>query len=99
MMTMLAYYTLAAFGLWYIVGASVISYPARAALKRAAAKNAAADYLLDLLQCPACFGVWVGAVIAFTRYSPMPEADFASLALYTGATNLILGHLTNLMPE
>lgn len=99
MIAHLVLYTLSAFGFWYIVGASVISYPARAALRRLARSTDLLTTLLELLQCPACLGFWIGFVAAFTRYSPAPGVDCFMLGLYTSATNLVIAHLTDLMPE
>lgn len=99
-MIQLWYYTLSAFGLWYIVGASVISYPLRHTLRRIADSGMPVyGLLLDLVQCPACFGFWIGLAAGFTRWSPMLDHDPLMLALYTSATNLLLGTLSGLMPE
>lgn len=47
-------------GLAYIAGESEISYPLRTALARA---GRAGRKLVALLECPVCFGFWVGVFL------------------------------------
>lgn len=109
----LFFYTVAAFGLAYIVGHSGISLPFRMLLdpgeKLASPGDAARSFVLMLLECPACFGFWTG-VFAGMLYLGVDGAYYpkegalakflfaAGLALYTTGSNFILARLTNLIP-
>lgn len=114
-------YVLAAFGLAFIVGYAKISLPLRGWLgcawgsytaesglqpiRFAVARRA----LLELLQCPACLGVWIGFAFALADplmfgaaaalgvdHLPLMERAFF-LGLATCASNFILGALTGLI--
>lgn len=50
--------TLASFGLVYIVGQSKISQYPREQISRSKLK--VVHFMLDLIECPACFGFWIG---------------------------------------
>lgn len=62
-MTTLTLYFLAAFGLAYIVGHSVISMPLRAFIAGPPDKpRRFFATLIELVECPACFGTWIGII-------------------------------------
>lgn len=50
--------TLAAFGLAYIMGQSKITQAPREMVSRSKLK--VVHFMLDLIECPACFGFWIG---------------------------------------
>lgn len=107
-------YLIAAFGLAYIVGHSTISLPVRVWLGGSPAKpdlNLTAvpgalgplgDWLVTLLECPACFGFWTGIAASFLGVA-FPELVthrlVAPLALgcLTSGSNFIVGRLTKLI--
>lgn len=119
-MTLLFVYTLAAFGLAYIVGHSTISLPLRKYLGGSSAEfivegvevkgskppvpgalGPIGDLLCALMECPACFGFWIGAVVAVTiRDVGIDGTSFLSspfvLGCYTSGTNFVLARLTRL---
>ena len=117
-------YILAAFGFAFIAGYAKISLPLRerlaqeSELRQDAFGNCskvlvrfriARRMLLELLQCPACLGVWIGfgfaladplmfgaaAALGVDHLPLMERAFFLSLA--TCASNFILGALTGLI--
>lgn len=106
-------YVGAAFGLAYIVGHSKISLPARSALATAAAnwpidideerrpaiRNRIAQWILDLSECVACFGFWIGLAAGFGNLGPPEPTNPLALALLTTASNLILGRITGLLGD
>jgi len=112
---MLTEYTLAAFGLAYIVGHSSISLPFRMLLdpgdNYTRPREALRAFVLTLAECPACFGFWTGAcagmLYAYGVGSWMPPADVAlprplfvlGLGLYTTGSNYLLARLTKLIPS
>ena len=61
--------------------------------------------LLDLVECPACLGVWIGIVTGFVVghvwfFTTAQAALFAlALGCYTGGVNYLLGRLTGLLAE
>lgn len=68
-MTQLVTLFLATFGLSYIVGRSKISLPVREAL--AALHRGPVDFLLELVECPACLGFWLGLAAALLGLTPV----------------------------
>jgi hypothetical protein len=95
-------YTFAAFGLAYIVGHSVISKPVRLALYDVNRRWSL--FILDLVECPACFGFWIGLIAALTLLWFKLDALFtfplvAFLPLYTSGANYTLGRITRLIRE
>jgi hypothetical protein len=76
----LAFHALAAMGLAWIVGHSAISLPLRTALHRRS------PFLVELLECPGCFGFWTGLAVGLVQ-DPWWALPFA---LFTSATNTIL---------
>ena len=55
-------FCLMSFGAWYCLGRSVISLPLRKAL--ADLEIGPITFLLNLIECPACFGFWWGFFLA-----------------------------------
>ena len=109
------FYSLAAFGLAYIVGHSSISLPFRMLMDPGenitTPPQAFRAFLLMLLECPACFGFWTGACAgllhAYAVGSWMPESlvvlpkplFILGLGLYTTGSNYLLARLTKLIPS
>lgn len=116
-------YILTAFGLAFVVGYAKISLPFREWLtaqvevrdalgfysKREPRFVGVRRWLLELLQCPACLGVWVGGVFALVDPAFFGAASALGLnhlpvevlslvfGLATAASNFILGALTGLI--
>jgi hypothetical protein len=105
-------YTVAAFGLAYIVGHSRISLPFRIALdpeKLETPRDALRAWLLMLIECPACFGFWEGLFAGmlyaaldgplYPREGALAKMLWAvGLALYSCGANFILARFTDLIP-
>lgn len=117
-------YILAAFGFAFIVGYAKISLPLRAALAMAERESRGPRgerivwelplveprrWLLDLLQCPACLGFWIGGAFALADpglfgavvalgLDRLPMIVLVPIfGLATSASNFILGALTGLI--
>ncbi len=58
----------------------------------------ARETIVDLLECPACFGFWCGVAMAIIGSVPI-EVRFNPVAwgLYTAGSNLILAKLTKII--
>lgn len=109
----LFFYTVAAFGLAYIVGHSAISLPFRMAVDPGPDVDSPAKvfwaWFLMLIECPACFGFWTG-LFAGMLYAAMDGEQYpregalarilfaVGLALYTTGSNFVLARLTSLIP-
>ncbi len=97
--TALFVYTFAAFGIAYICGFSKISYPFRVRLGQTVAGN----FFMSLIECPACFGFWLGALAGICASFVFVNLSWWALAIilgaYTSGTNFILGVFTGLMKE
>ena len=94
MLTLLVY-TVSAFGLAYIVGHAQITLAFRAAW----ADTGKLPWLLDLVECPACFGFWIGLATSIF-WSSLFNAPFnIMLPFYTSGANFLLGRLTGLVPK
>lgn len=100
----LVIYFLAAFGLAYIVGHSVISQPVRTFIGGPVDKpRAYLGLFIALIECPACFGTWIGLVagaiypILFWSASWWVGAIVGACA--TAGVNFMLGTWTGLMPN
>lgn len=109
----LLFYAVAAFGLAYIVGHSVISLPFRMAIDPGAdvhtPRQVFCAWLLMLVECPACFGFWTGLFAGmlyaaldgphYPQEGALAKALWAvGLALFTTGSNFILARLTSLIP-
>jgi hypothetical protein len=109
----LLFYTVAAFGLAYIVGHSTISLPFRMVIdpgpETTTPKAVLAAWFLMLIECPACFGFWEGLFFGmlyaaadgplYPREGALAKMLWAvGLALYTCGANFILARLTSLIP-
>lgn len=82
-------YVVAAFGLAYIVGHSKISLPVREWIART--KLA---WFLELIECPACLGFWIGLVASFFL-----GTNWFVWALFTSGSNFLLGKFSGLIVE
>lgn len=92
-------YTISVFGLAYIVGHSRISRPVRLALYDTGGRWI--RLLVELLECPACFGFWVG-IVAGTYLTIAWHGPFLvpfGVAAYTCGANFIIGRATGLIPS
>jgi hypothetical protein len=101
-------YVLAAFGFAYVVGMSAITADVRVRLMEWAWEETGLDgqhgfrtrprrlveFLLDLMQCPACFGTWTGFVVGLYVFEDLSTA--ATLALITCTTNGLLANFSGL---
>lgn len=90
---LLIVWALTHFGLAYIVGHSVISVGFRRRLYKGA------PLVVDLLECPACFGFWAGcfAGIAMRTVNPdQPVELFFLFGLFTSGSNKLIAHLAGL---
>lgn len=99
----LVLYYLAAFGLAYIAGHSVISEPLRTFVGGTIDRpRPFFGWIVSLVECPACFGTWIGALAGaldpslFLQGSVLMGAGVG--ALTTCAINLLLGKRAGLMP-
>ena len=99
-------YTVSAFGLAYIVGHSKISLPFRQAwadtsMNVTGVSYALRTFILDLVECPACFGFWIGlgAAIYGVVSGSYPHVFLFVLPLYTSGSNYIIGRMTGLIRE
>lgn len=62
----------------------------------------AGDFLVVLLECPACFGFWLGigaayAGVTFPDFPAIPHVWPVMLGCLTAGINFILGRLTKLI--
>ncbi len=94
-------YTIAAFGLAYVVGQAAISKRPRDWL---AGLNRVGQFIVELLECPACFGFWTGALVESVGLWPQSIPGHAPwvarilyAGLYTSASNLILAIATGIV--
>lgn len=93
-MTLLLYYTVSTFGLCYVVGHSAISLPARTRLASAGHVR-----LVQLLECPACLGFWVGLVCVMGAFFlqvqiPHQRLVLPALPFYNAGAGFLLGRAT-----
>jgi hypothetical protein len=93
----LLFYTVAVFGLCYILGHAKISLRARVV---AADFGGLALWLVELVECPACLGTWLGFAAGFLWPSLVPFGYApVMLALWTCGTGYILGRSTGWLTE
>ncbi len=98
-------FTVANFGLAFVVGHSKISMPLRMLIDPGridSMAKAARAWLIMLLECPACLGFWGGGLYAhFTGYSfGFPAAGFLAtlgFALYACGANFLLSALSGML--
>lgn len=84
----LLFYSIACFGLAYILGFSTITFQVR---KWLAARRGAPRLILALIECPACLGFWTGLFLGLHWHDPI------TWALFTCGSNFILARLTGLI--
>jgi sulfite exporter TauE/SafE len=90
-------FLLASIGAAYIVGVSEISYPIRALLAKL---GPVARWLVSLLECPVCFGVWWGFACGWwlnpcgLSYATIWNA--IATALIVAGSNLVLARIGGL---
>lgn len=66
-------------------------------------RSAVRDWLLELIECPMCFGTWTGLAVGLALPTLLPmelprvSAGIA-LATFTAATNYLLGRASGLVP-
>lgn len=92
-------YTVAAFGFAYVVGHSRISRPVRLALWDVGGPFV--RLFVELLECPACLGFWIGGVTGVVLYvnGPLPLPFVAIAPFYTSGANFLLGRATGLISD
>lgn len=106
-------YPIAAFGLAYIVGHSKISLPIRVWIDPVREVHTGVfkvgkfrrprEFVLMLLECPACFGFWTGLLTGLIAapfvFVSLLWAVFAAigLGLFTCGFNFLFGRLTGLV--
>lgn len=92
-------YTIAAFGLAYIVGHSAISRPLRLALWDVGGPFL--KFIVTLLECPACFGFWIGLTTGgvIVALDLMPWPALLAFPFYTTGMNFLLGRATGLISD
>jgi hypothetical protein len=116
-MMLLIFYVFAAFGLAYIVGHSVISRPIRNIIAGGFIDGSGSYYpnsdppqpthpwrsaLVDILECPACFGFWTGLFAGCARFTPFDVPDYYIVnaivwGVFTSGTNYTLAKFTRLL--
>lgn len=95
-------YTVACFGLAFVIGQSKISLPLRLLLEPQDDRQVFRVWVTLLLECPACLGFWFGLIYGlatgFTFGFPlMGPMGAVGLALYTCGANLLLSALSGLL--
>lgn len=105
-MAVFLFYIFAAFGLAYIVGHAAITKPLRSWLYRERLAGpwpliiveAIGRTLVDLLECPACFGFWTGVIaVAFGALDATGFWMAVAWGLFTAGTNYTLAKVTRLI--
>jgi hypothetical protein len=92
------YLLIAQFGFCYVVGHSAISLPIR---ERVAAATRAGEWFVELLECPACLGWWLGFLTGVVMLISTLHAWREALALpfFVSGTNYLLGRATGWIKE
>lgn len=91
-------YTVASFGLSWIVGHSRASRPIRLALYDSG--GLLANLVVEMLECPGCFGAWLGFFVALSVhliFRDVTAAIFIVFPTYTAGSNYLLGRATGLI--
>jgi hypothetical protein len=96
----LAFWFLVAFGLCYVVGHAKVSLGVREWL----ASHRRLRTVVELIECPACLGFWLGLVggLCWPWLLPVGYPQWASaplLGLATSASGYILGRATGWISE
>lgn len=102
-------YALACFGLAYVVGHSFITVALREAIlgertgEKVSFVLAVREWIVDMLECPACFGFWTGLIASLVGATPFALdapawASAMTWGLFTAGTNYTLARITNLVP-
>jgi hypothetical protein len=88
-------YIVAAFGIAYVFGFALITKRAREIMFSFAPTR----WLVLLIECPACFGFWIGILAVMLDVVPFTLLDYNGLqwAFFTSGSNLILAKLTKLI--
>jgi len=100
----LIFFTMACFGLMYVIGHSVISLSIRERIARLPAPRWR-FWFITLIECPACLGFWIGLAAGLFGYvpilvllSPIPHPILAIVwGLYIAGTNYVLARQTALI--
>ena len=102
----LVFYSVAMFGLAYIVGHATIS---RGIRERLFAQEAGSDEAVSsmryivrvfvyMLECPACFGFWTGLTTALFGWTVFDlPMSLIAWGLYTAGSNFIIAKTTKLI--
>lgn len=98
--TTLAIYTLAAFGLAWVVGHAKVSLRPRAWL---AERGRAGVFVVELLECPGCFAIWSGGLagtllaphLGYPGWRGRLLVSFV-LSFYTAGANIVLASMTGI---
>jgi len=89
-MISLLVYSVAAYGLAWIVGLSKISYPLR---MRLSTMGALGSLLVVLLECAGCVGFHQGWIAYVLKLTPAELPHWWIAALFTATSNLVLAKL------
>lgn len=100
-LTALAVYTLAAFGLAWVVGHAKVSLRPREWL---AERGRVGVFVVELLECPGCFSVWSGGLagtllaphLGYPGWRGRLLVSFV-LSFYTAGANVVLASVTGLV--
>lgn len=90
-------YTVAAFGLAYVLGHAVITQRLREELFN---RSSLGMWLVLLLECPACCGFWIGfgaGAYGLVLGELSPWLRTFLVAFYTAGANFLLGRATKLI--
>ena len=95
-------YTVASFGLAFVIGHSKISRPFRLLLGPTSDRQVVRHWLIMLLECPACLGFWFGLAYALATdfmfgFPLRGWGAILGLALYTCGANFLLAALSGLL--
>lgn len=86
------------FGIAYCAGHAKISLPFRTWLAKISGpdETTAGNWLLALIECPACLSWWLGLVSWLFRLTPPHLFSWWASAFYCCATSLLLAKLAGL---
>lgn len=100
----LVVYSIATFGVAFVLGHSTITLPIRERIAESHAPLAAV--FLALIECPACASWWVGLAVGFIgllvappSYGWWPVALPLVAAFYSAGSSYILARLTGITPK